>query len=150
MVLEEERAGPGAGLPEAVLLGGHVVQGGQPPAYLPQEVWVPMSPTCQLPHAQIAAVVTTGPWAAPGGGTPPPSQETHGALGPGQLWPVTFLGTSRAWMPGKEVGLWESVTVRGMILLHGSHEDLRAFSSLLPFAVTGLDLEPCLGQLQVL
>ena len=63
---------------------------------------------------------------------------------------MTFLGTSRAWMPGKEVGLWESVTVRGMILLHGSHEDLRAFSSLLPFAVTGLDLEPCLGQLQVL
>ena len=66
VVLEEERECPGASLPEAVLLGGHVVQGGQPPAYLPQEVWVPASPTCQLPHAQIAAVVTTGPWAALG------------------------------------------------------------------------------------
>ena len=141
VVLEGEQEGPGASLPEAVLLGGHVVQGGQPPAYLPQEVWVPASPICQLPHAQIAAVMTTGPSAAPGGGTSPPSQEAHGALGPAQLWPVTFLGTSRAWMPGKEVVLWESVTVKGRIPLHGSQEDLRAFSLLLPFAVTELDLE---------
>ena len=71
VLLEEEREGPGAGLPEAVLLGGHVVQGGQPPAYLTQEVWVPVGPTCQLSHAQIAAVMTTGPWAAPGVGVAP-------------------------------------------------------------------------------
>ncbi|EFB13361.1 hypothetical protein PANDA_015862 [Ailuropoda melanoleuca] len=134
--------GPWHRPPRGCAAGGRVVQGAHPPAYLPQEVWVSVSPTCHLPHTQIAAVVTTGPWAALGGGTPPPSQETHGALGPAPLWPVTFPGTSRAWMPGKEVVLWESVTVRGRSPLHGSREDLRAFSSLLRFAATRFNLEP--------
>ncbi|XP_077761994.1 interleukin-9 receptor-like isoform X3 [Canis aureus] len=43
VVPEDEEEGPGAGLPEAVLRAGHVLQGGQPPAYLPQEDWVPAS-----------------------------------------------------------------------------------------------------------
>uniref|UniRef100_A0A8C0NIB7 Fibronectin type-III domain-containing protein n=2 Tax=Canis lupus TaxID=9612 RepID=A0A8C0NIB7_CANLF len=43
VVPEDEEEGPGAGLPEAVLKAGHVLQGGQPPAYLPQEDWVPAS-----------------------------------------------------------------------------------------------------------
>ncbi|XP_029805245.1 interleukin-9 receptor isoform X2 [Suricata suricatta] len=46
-VLEEQEKGPG--LPEAVPLAGPVAQGGQPPAYLPQEDWVPVSPTRPAP-----------------------------------------------------------------------------------------------------
>ncbi|XP_064448249.1 interleukin-9 receptor-like [Mirounga angustirostris] len=45
VALEEEEEGPGAGLPEAVLLAGHVEQRGQPPAYLPQEDWAPSIPS---------------------------------------------------------------------------------------------------------
>ena len=60
---------------------------------------------------------------------------------------MAFLVTSIAWMPGEEVPVWESVTVRGKTLLNGSHEDLRVLASLLPSAVTGVDLEPGLGQL---
>ena len=92
-------------------------------------------------------MVTTVPWAALGAATPLPSQEALGALGPARFWPTAFLVTSRAWMPGEEVPVWESVTVRGKTLLNGSHEDLRVLASLLPSAVTGVDLEPGLGQL---
>ncbi|XP_014930334.3 interleukin-9 receptor isoform X4 [Acinonyx jubatus] len=53
VVLEEEEKGPCLGLPEAVLLAGRVAQGEQPPAYLPQEDWVPGSPTRPaLPQAE--------------------------------------------------------------------------------------------------
>ncbi|XP_032183514.1 interleukin-9 receptor isoform X1 [Mustela erminea] len=45
VILEEEQEGPGAGLLEAALLARPVVQGGQPPAYLPQKDW---APTCPL------------------------------------------------------------------------------------------------------
>ncbi|XP_045850258.1 interleukin-9 receptor isoform X2 [Meles meles] len=52
VVLEEEPEGPGAGLLAAALLAGPVVQGGQPPAYLPQEDW---APTCPLRPAPLPA-----------------------------------------------------------------------------------------------
>uniref|UniRef100_A0A8C7B3V0 Interleukin 9 receptor n=1 Tax=Neovison vison TaxID=452646 RepID=A0A8C7B3V0_NEOVI len=45
VILEEEQEGPGAGLLEAALLARPVIQGGQPPAYLPQKDW---APTCPL------------------------------------------------------------------------------------------------------
>ena len=50
-------------------------------------------------------------------------------------------------MPGEEEPVWKLVTVKGKSLVKGSHEDLRALSLLLPFAVTGFDLDPRLSQL---
>uniref|UniRef100_A0A452RFI0 Interleukin 9 receptor n=1 Tax=Ursus americanus TaxID=9643 RepID=A0A452RFI0_URSAM len=79
VVLEEEREGPGTGLPEAVLLGGLVVQGGQPPAYLPQEDWVPASPNRPAPPRSDC------------------SSGDYWALGcPGGWYPSTFPGNTRS------------------------------------------------------
>ncbi|XP_019295307.2 interleukin-9 receptor isoform X3 [Panthera pardus] len=79
VVLEEEEKGPRPGLPEAVLLAGLVAQGEQPPAYLPQEDWVPGSPTRPaLPQAEG-------------------SSGDYCALGcPGACHPSTFPGNTQS------------------------------------------------------
>ena len=67
VVPEDEGEGPGAGLPEAGLLAGHVVQEGQPPAYLPQgdSPDEPPRPTPPPPQSEGSSGDTV-PWAAPG------------------------------------------------------------------------------------
>ena len=66
VVPEDEGEGPGAGLPGAGLLAGHVVQEGQLPAYLPQGDWVPVNPPGQLPPQSEGSSGDTVPWAALG------------------------------------------------------------------------------------
>ncbi|XP_077931185.1 interleukin-9 receptor isoform X2 [Halichoerus grypus] len=79
VALEEEEEGPGAGLPEAVLLAGHVEQRGQPPAYLPQEDWAPSIPS------RPASPQSEG------------SSGDYWALGcPGDCHPSTFPGNTQS------------------------------------------------------
>ncbi|KAM8895979.1 LOW QUALITY PROTEIN: interleukin-9 receptor [Lycaon pictus] len=77
VVPEDEEEGPGAGFPGAVLGAGHVLHGGQPPAYLPQEDSTPPRPA------------------------PPQSEGNSGVGCSGGCYPSTFPGSTRSSGPSQ-------------------------------------------------